>query len=119
MIIDSGTIKKYTLDVLSEARLLTINAYAVVAFAAYAQVCVEHGVVGTLTGAAREECYRAEQLHLKGYAWDFRSYIFSDPEKAAQRLADLLSIIDPLYRVVNIKPPKPAHFHVEYRIDGL
>ncbi len=106
---------KLSVEVLNDVKFVSINAPAIGAVYAYNRVCSECGVVGVITGAARDPVYSKEPLHQKGFAWDFRSFIFEKPEQAAMRLAKILADIDARYRVVYIKPPKPVHFHVEWR----
>ncbi len=115
MLLVTDCARKLSLHVLDDVSFIEINAAMIGACYAYARLCEEYGVHGVITGGAREPVYKKEPLHLKGFAWDFRSYIFSAPVAAAERLAAILKEIDPLYRVVYIKPPKPVHFHVEYR----
>lgn len=115
MLLITDCVKRMSLHVLEDVSFIEINAPMIGACYAYARLCEESGVSGVITGGAREPVYKKEPLHLKGLAWDFRSYIFADPIAAAARLADILREIDPLYRVVYIKPPKPVHFHVEWR----
>lgn len=74
-----------------------------------------HGVPCVLTGAGVEAVYCKEPLHLRGYAWDFRSSNFPDRAKAFLELQKMLSTIDPRYRVVHIKAPKPDHFHISWQ----
>lgn len=115
MLLVTDCVSKLSLTVLSDVSFVEINAPMIGAMYAYHRVCAEAGVSGVVTGAARDPVYSREPLHRKGLAWDFRSYIFSDPEKAYKRLKEVLSDIDPLYRVVYIRAPKPVHFHVEWR----
>lgn len=115
MLLITDCVKKLSLEVMSDVSFVRINAPMIGACYAYHRVCAEVGVIGAITGAAREPVYAKEPLHIKGLAWDFRSYIFTDPTSAFQRLRSILSEIDPSYRVVYIKPPKPVHFHVEWR----
>ena len=115
MLLVTGSGKRFIVDVLPDVSFVSVNAEMIGAFYGYWKLCSEHGVRGVCTGAAREPVYQKEPLHLKGYAWDFRSYLFDDPQGAALRLSEILREIDPHYRVVYIKPPKPVHFHVEYR----
>ena len=113
LVTDSG--KRFVVDVLEDVQFIEVNKEMIGAFYAYWKLCSEQGVRGVCTGAAREPAYLKEPLHLAGFAWDFRSYIFEAPLKAASRLAEILKGIDTRYRVVYIKPPKPVHFHVEFR----
>lgn len=68
-----------------------------------------------MTGASRERVYFSDKLHWNGFAWDFRSYVFPDPLEALKAFEQFLFDTDARYRVVYIKPPKPAHFHVAWR----
>ena len=113
LVTDSG--KPFIIDVLEDVQFIEVNREMIGAFYAYWRLCTEYNVRGVCTGAAREPEYLHEPLHLKGYAWDFRSYIFPDAQRAAARLAEILRYVDAKYRVVYIKPPKPVHFHVEFR----
>ncbi len=115
MLLITDCVKKLHLAVLDDVRIAEVNAPMIGACYAYARLCEEYSVSGVITGAAKEPVYLKEPLHLKGCAWDFRSYIFPDPLAATARLAAILKEIDPRYRVVYIKPPKPVHFHVEWR----
>ena len=115
MLLITDCAKRLTLEVLPDVSFVRVNLPMIGACYAYHRLCAEHDVTGVITGASRDPAYSNEPLHQKGFAWDFRSYIFSDPLGAARRLAELLKEIDPLFRVVYIKPPKPVHFHVEWR----
>lgn len=115
MLLVTDCVKKLSIIVLDDVRIVEINAPMIGACYAYSRVCAEYGVHGVMTGAGKEPVYQHEPLHLKGFAWDFRSYIFPDPIEASERLSKILKEIDPAYRVVYIKPPKPVHFHVEWR----
>lgn len=115
MLLVTDCAKKLSLTVLEDVSFIAINAEMIGAMYAYNRVCSEYGVHGVVTGAAREPVYIKEPLHMKGKAWDVRSFIFSDPEAAFLRLKAVLADIDPKYRVVYIRAPKPVHFHVEYR----
>ena len=53
---------------------------------------VRAGVPGVVTGASKEPVYAKEPLHMKGFAWDFRSYIFPDPIDAGLLLAARLGM---------------------------
>lgn len=107
--------RRFAIDVLSDVKIVEVNAPMIAACYAYNRLCSEVNAKGVMTGAARDPVYSKEPLHLKGLAWDFRSYIFADPFSACKRLSDILKEIDPAFRVVYIKPPKPVHFHVEWR----
>lgn len=115
MLLVTDCASKLNLLVLEDVRFLEINAPMIGACYAYARLCGEWNAEGVITGAAKEPAYKREPLHLKGFAWDFRSFIFADAAAAVERLAEILKEIDPSYRVVYIKPPKPVHFHVEWR----
>lgn len=115
MVVVTGSGKHFIIDVLADVSFVAINSECIGALYAYWQLCDEYGVRGVVTGAANNPAYLCEPLHRKGLAWDFRSYIFPDQAAAASRLAENLKRLDPAYRVVYIKPPKPVHFHVEYR----
>lgn len=110
--------KKVSIPVLKEAHIVEVNSPMIAACYAYSMLCAEYGVHGVMTGAGGEEVYKNEPLHLKGYAWDFRSFIFPDPKGAARKFCTMLKDIDPRYRVVYIKLPKPPHFHVEFKAGG-
>lgn len=115
MLLVTDCVKKLHIAMLDDVRLVEVNAAFIGACYGYARLCEECNVSGVITGAGREPVYLREPFHMKGYAWDFRSYIFTDPTSAARRLSEILKEIDAAFRVVYIKPPKPVHFHVEYR----
>lgn len=115
MLLITDCVKRFSIEVLSDVSIVEINAPMIGACYAYDRLCAEYGVRGVMTGAARDKVYAKEPLHLKGFAWDFRSYIFNDVPKAFARFVELLKAVSPYYRAVNIKPPKPIHFHVEWR----
>lgn len=107
--------KPFAIEVIPEARFSRITS--VFAGAAYAMylVSLAHGVACVLTGASVEPIYYNEPLHVRGYAWDFRSSNFVDRAKAFLELQKMLSSIDPRYRAVHIKAPHPDHFHIEWK----
>lgn len=115
MLLLTESVDKLSVKVLPCVSIAEINGPMLHACLAYWEVCAGAGVVGTMTGASREKVYYKEPLHMKGFAWDFRSYVFKYPAIAANRMAELLSEISPAYRVIYIHGSKPAHFHVEYR----
>lgn len=115
MFLITDCVKRFTLEVLPDVSFVQVNAPMIGACYGYHRVCAELEVTGVITGAARDPVYSKEPLHQHGLAWDFRSYIFRDPEVAFRRLKEVLASIDPLYRAVYIRAPKPVHFHVEYR----
>lgn len=116
MVLDLECVNKVEVNVTRETRLVMINPPMIGACCAYWRVCKELGTKGTMTGAAWERVYAKEPLHLHGFAWDFRSYTFPDPYLALELLNRYLREIDPHYRAVYIKPPKPAHFHIEWKM---
>ncbi len=115
MLLVTDCAKKLSLTVLDDVSFIEINAPMIGAMYAYHRLCDEYGVHGVVTGAAREPVYAKEPLHMKGLGWDFRSYIFTDAEAAFKRFVQILKGIDPSYRAVYIRAPKPVHFHVEWR----
>jgi hypothetical protein len=107
--------RPFAIEVAPEARFSRItSAFPGAVYAMYL-VSHAHGVPCVLTGAGVEGVYKNEPLHLRGYAWDFRSSNFPDRAKAFLELQKMLSIIDPRYRAVHIKAPHPDHFHVEWK----
>ena len=115
MLLITDCAKKLTLEVLSDVSFVKINGPMIGACYAYHRLCTEFKVKGVITGGARDPVYLKEPLHLSGFAWDFRAYIFSDPAAAFKRFVEILKEISPDFRAVYIKPPKPLHFHVEWR----
>lgn len=114
MLLITDCVRKLSIAVLSDTSIVEVNLPMIGACWAYDKVCGEFGVKGVMTGAARDKIYAKEPLHLKGFAWDFRSYIFDDIPAAFARLVVVLKAVSPYYRAVNIKPPKAIHFHVEW-----
>jgi len=107
--------KPYAIEVLPEVRFSRITTpWYGAGFAMY-MISFRHGVSCVLTGAGVEAVYCKEPLHVRGYAWDFRSSNFVDRAKAFLELQKMLSTIDPRYRAVHIKAPHPDHFHIEWR----
>jgi len=106
--------RPFAIEVIPEVRFSRVTSPF--AGAAYAMFLVSfaHGVPCVLTGAGVEAVYCNEPLHLKGYAWDFRSSNFPDRAKAFLELQKTLISIDPRYRAVHIKAPHPDHFHIEW-----
>lgn len=114
MLLVTDCAKKLSIIVLDDVRIVEINAPMIGACYAYNRVCAENGVHGVMTGAGKESVYQREPLHLKGFAWDFRNYIFDDIPAAFARFVEILKAVSPHYRAVNMKPPRPIHWHVEW-----
>jgi hypothetical protein len=73
------------------------------------------GIVPVLTGAAYEN-YPVDSLHAMGYAWDFRSYQYADPESVFLGLQDWLAKISWRYRCLYHDTGTGMHYHIEYRV---
>ena len=110
----SPSSKRPMVSVAADTRFSFIRPQFAGACLAMWLVCEPKGIVPVVTGAGVEPVYAHEPLHLSGYAWDFRCSYFGDADKAFQELVEFLHSIDPRYRAVQFKAPKPAHFHIEW-----